>query len=246
MFNSPHMSNDIYDPAFVADVFDKCSSSYRRWSSIASFGMVVRWRRQCVAALNLPRETTASGVDLMAGTGEVWPHLLARFPNIQKITAIDISTGMHAQAMDRLHRTRSDRIEHLCANMLDSDLPDKSADFAISTFGLKTFNAEQHGIFARQLARILKPGAPFSLVEATDPLGWSLRPMYRLHLDRVLPLIERTVLRGAQDFAMIGQYTRNFGRGETVVEALRAAGLTINTRYLIGGSAVLLSGQRPS
>jgi len=181
----------------------------------------------------------------MAGTGEVWPHLLKRFPHIEKITAIDISTGMHAQAMDRLHQTRSDRIDHLCTNMLETDLPDQSAEFAVSTFGLKTFNAEQHGIFAQQLARILKPGAPFSLIEATDPIGWSLRPLYRLHLDAVLPMVERTVLRGAQDFAMIGRYTKNFARGDSVIIALQNAGLTVRTRYLVGGSAVLISGRRP-
>ena len=30
---------------------------------------------------------------------------------------------------------------------------------------------------------------PFSLVEAADPKGWVLRPVYRLYLDRVLPLM---------------------------------------------------------
>ena len=238
------MTRDIYDPAFVADVFDRCSSAYRNWSAVASFGMVRRWRRQCVAGLDLPRDSRAKGVDLMAGTGEVWPHLLSRFPALEGITAIDISPGMHAEAMERLHRARTGRITHLCANMLETDLPDASADFAVSTFGLKTFDARQHRIFARQLARILKPGAPFALVEATDPVGWGLRPLYRLYLDGILPLIERIFLRGAQDFAMIGAYTKGFGAGDSVAVALREAGLDVTETRLVFGCALLLTGRR--
>lgn len=240
-----NMTPDIYDPAFVAAVFDRCSANYRNWSAVASFGLIRRWRRQCVAGLNLPEGSRAAGCDLMAGTGEVWPHLLARFPGLGRITAIDISPKMHHEAVARLHGGYGDRIEHLCANMLETDLPDASADFAVSTFGLKTFDAEQHRIFARQLMRILKPGAPFSMVEATDPVGWTLRPLYRLYLDGVLPQVERLFLRGAQDFTMIGTYTRNFGRGETVTTALREAGLDVRCTPLVGGSAHLWSGFKP-
>ena len=43
----------------------------------------------------------AHGCDLMAGTGEGWPHLLKRFDAIGSITAVDISSGMHRRAMER-------------------------------------------------------------------------------------------------------------------------------------------------
>lgn len=240
------MSNDIYDPDFVAGVFDRCSDSYRNWSAVASFGLVRAWRRACVKGLTLSEDTQASGVDLMAGTGEAWPHLLAEFPRIANVTAVDISPGMHKHAMSRLHKSRDDRITHLRANMLTTDLPTASADFAISTFGLKTFNAQQHQIFANQLFRILKPGAPFSLIEATDPVDWFLRPVYRFYLDRVLPQVERFFLNGAQDFTMIGEYTRNFGKGETVLAALKSAGLNVEMTYYVSGSAVRFSGTKPN
>ena len=171
------MSDGIYDPTFVADVFDRCSSSYRNWSGVASFGFIRQWRKACVRKLNLPRDFKGSGVDLMAGTGEVWPHLFVHHPNIEKVTAVDISKGMHDEAVKRLHQTRGDRIQHLHADVLSVDMPDASADFAVSTFGLKTFDVDQHRAFADFLAKILKPGAHFSLIEAADPIGWPLRPM---------------------------------------------------------------------
>ena len=101
---------DIYDPKFVKAVFDRCSDRYITFSLICSLGFTERWRRQCVAAMPDPPGPTPKGYDLMAGTGEVWPHLLKRWPTIGEIVAVDISSGMHARAMERLHRHRAQKI----------------------------------------------------------------------------------------------------------------------------------------
>jgi demethylmenaquinone methyltransferase/2-methoxy-6-polyprenyl-1,4-benzoquinol methylase len=146
-------SQDIYDPAFVKGVFDRCSSSYIALSFLFSFGFTERWRRQCVDAMPEPADGLVSGYDLMAGTGEVWPHVLRRFPGISSIIAVDISSGMHMLAMERLHSLRAHKIEFVEDNVLVSHLPAGSADFAISTFGLKTFDDQQQ----RDLARLVCP-----------------------------------------------------------------------------------------
>ena len=218
---------DIYDPKFVKGVFDRCSDKYITFSLICSFGFTERWRRQCVAAMPMPATSKAHGYDLMAGTGEVWPHLLARFSDIASITAVDISSGMHRRAMERLHAHRSHRIAFIEDDVLESALPPESADFVISTFGLKTFNGDQQARLAAVVARVLKPGGVFSMIEASDPKGWWLRPLYLFHLKVVLPLIERVFLRGAQDFAMIGTYSTNFGNAAHVAGLLRGHGLEV-------------------
>ena len=239
------MERDIHDPDFVRDVFDRCSANYRIWSEVASFGFISRWRRQCIQALDVPHGRLEVVADLMAGTGEIWPRLLARLPDGVKVTAVDISHQMHLHAVERLHRDRTDRITHIEANFLASDLPDDFADCAVSSFGVKTLSPDQQAIFARELARILRPGGTFSLVEAADPKGWVLRPLYRLYLDRVLPLIERFFLRGAQDFAMLGVYTRTFGDCRGLAGCLQAEGMEVEIRPLFFGCAMALVGRRP-
>lgn len=82
---------------------------------------------------------------------------MRRFPRAQ-ITAIDISHQMHVHALQALHSTRADRIQHLEVNALTTPLPDAMADVVFSTFGLKTFDADQHQILAQQVARLLRPG----------------------------------------------------------------------------------------
>lgn len=114
--------DDIYDPKFVKAVFDRCSDRYITFSLICSFGFTERWRQQCVAAMPALSPGGARGYDLMAGTGEVWPHLLKRFDGIGSITAVDISAGMHRRAMERLHAHRAHRIEFIEDDVLASDL----------------------------------------------------------------------------------------------------------------------------
>ena len=239
------MAQDIHDPAFVAGVFDRCAAGYRTWSDVSSFGFIRRWRRQCVQAL--PETAVASPVfvDLMAGTGEIWPLLLHRRPSPKKIISVDISHQMHLHALEQLHQGREDRIEHIEADVLTNELPSELADCAIATFGLKTLSADQQAVFARELARILKPGGTYTLVEASDPRDWTLRPLYRFYLDRVLPWVERLFLHGAQDFSMIGIYTRTFGDCTHMAACLEKEGLEVTMTRYFHGCATGLSGRKP-
>ena len=151
---------------------------------------------------------------------------------------------MHRLAMARLHAHRAHRIDFIEDDVLASDLPTDSADFVISTFGLKTFNPEQHARLAALIARVLKPGGVFSMIEASDPKGWWPRPVYLFHLKVVLPLIERVFLRGAQDFMMIGTYSTNFGNVAEIAEMLRSLGLEVEFSNYFFGCATGVAGRK--
>jgi len=170
---------------------------------------------------------------------------MQRFDGIKSITAVDISSGMHRLAMERLHAHRAHRIEFIEDDVLASDLPPESADFVVSTFGLKTFNPGQHARLAALIARVLKPGGVFSMIEASDPKGWWLRPLYLFHLRAVLPLIERIFLRGAQDFMMIGTYSTNFGNAAELAAMLRGHGLEVKFSKYFFGCATGVAGGKP-
>jgi ubiquinone/menaquinone biosynthesis C-methylase UbiE len=236
---------DIYDPLFVKDVFDRCGAGYRYWSQIASFGFIFLWRRQCVNHMPTILPDGAAGLDLMAGTGDVWPYLLRRQAGIASITAVDISSEMIRRAVARLHKSRVDKIKVIEADALKNTFAPESADFVISTFGLKTFNQSQQRHLAKELARVLKRGGVFSLIEASDPKGWVLHGLYRFYLGRVLPLVEKTVLKGAQDFSMIGVYTRNFGDCRFVAQCLANEGLDVEFKVFFFGCATGVIGRKP-
>lgn len=152
---------------------------------------------------------------------------------------------MHQRALTRLHAMRAHRIGFIEDDLFRSRLPAGSADFVISTFGLKTFNRDQHRRLAELLADVLRPGGVFSMIEASDPRGWLLRPLYRFYMLVCLPLVERLFLRGAQDFTMIGAYTSNFGDASGLAAMLREAGLEVSYRRFFFGCATAVSGRKP-
>ena len=233
----------IYEPSFVKGVFDRCSGQYIAFSWICSFGFTERWRRQCVQLLP-KRAGPVVCYDLMAGTGEAWPHILKRYSSIGEITAVDISSGMHQRALRRLHAHRAHKIAFIEDDILASQLPEGSADFVVSTFGLKTFNQEQQAQLAGLVARVLKPGGNFAMIEASDPKGWWLRSAYLFHLRAVLPLLERLFLRGAQDFSMIGTYSTNFGDASFIAGRLQEEGLEVSFQRHFFGCATSVSGRK--
>lgn len=104
-------------------------------------------------------------------------------------------------------------------------------------------DAEQHARLAALVARVLKPGA-FSMIEASDPKGWWLRPLYLFHLKVVLPLTERIFLRGAQDFAMIGTYSTNFGNAAQLAAMLCDQGLEVAFTEYFFGCATSVAGRK--
>ena len=90
------------------------------------------------------------------------------------------------------------------------------------------------------------PGGVFALIEASDPKGWMLRPLYLLHLKVVLPMIrEHISLRGAQDFAMLGTYSTNFGDAAQFAKMLREHGLEVSFHRFFFGCATGVSGRKP-
>jgi demethylmenaquinone methyltransferase/2-methoxy-6-polyprenyl-1,4-benzoquinol methylase len=151
---------------------------------------------------------------------------------------------MHRRAMQRLHVHRAHKIEFIEDDVLASELPAGSADFVVSTFGLKTFNPAQHARLAGLVASVLRPDGTFAMIEASDPKGWLLRPLYLFHLKVVLPMIERIFLRGAQDFAMIGTYSTNFGDAVHFAELLRGHGLEVTFHRYFFGCATGVSGRK--
>ncbi len=132
------------------------------------------------------------------------------------------------------------------ADVLGAQLAPASADFVISTFGMKTFNREQHRAFAETLFRVLRTGGMFSIIEASEPKGWVLNSLYMFYLLRVLPWVERLFLRGAQDFAMLGVYCTRFGDCSGLAEDLKAAGLEVEFRSYFFGCATGVTGRKPA
>ncbi|MBN7815307.1 class I SAM-dependent methyltransferase [Algoriphagus pacificus] len=201
--------NDLYDPEFVSGMFDRMSKTYGFANLITSFGFTSRWRKQCIQQLPKIKES-AYGYDLMSGMGEAWTDIQTRLKPEGLIIAVDISDEMNKKAGEHLKRLKVKKIRIEQKNVLKNDIPSDSADFIISTFGLKTFDKDQQKKLAIEISRILKPGGSFSLIEISEPKILVLKWFYMFYLKYIIPLIGKIFLGNTDDYRMLGMYCQNF------------------------------------
>ena len=236
---------NIYDPAFIAKLFDEMSGTYGAVNLISSFGFCVIWRGVCLR--QLPLKPGMRVYDLMSGMGELWPGIHPRIAPGGQIHAVDISPVMCSRAEKTSARCRAAKVpvQVLRADVLENDLPDASADAISCSFGLKTFSLEQQRTLARQIFRLLKPGASFSFLEISVPGSAFLRIPYLFYLTHIIPILGWMFLGNPDNYRYLSRYTKAFGNVSHFSQALTDEGLTVKQFAHFFGCATGVTGSRP-
>ncbi|HEX8428006.1 class I SAM-dependent methyltransferase [Hymenobacter sp.] len=161
----------LYQPAVVRHLFNSMALTYR-WHSIPAAGLTTWWRRQLLA--RLPLAPGQRVIDLMTGTGELWPQLLSRLGPMGRVRAVDFSGAMlQAAARRRTLLVGSKQVSLHEADACCCGLATNSADIVVSAFGLKTLAPAAYPVLATEINRLLVPGGTVALVELTVPVhGW--------------------------------------------------------------------------
>jgi demethylmenaquinone methyltransferase/2-methoxy-6-polyprenyl-1,4-benzoquinol methylase len=209
---------------------------------ITSFGFSIRWRKQFLKKIGHSEEKLEV-LDLLSGLGENWRVLKKNFPN-SNISALDFSQEMINQSAHKNQKQFGGSIKLLQEDMLNNKLPDNFYDKISCAFGLKTFNEAQLEILARELHRILKPGAEFSFVEVSKPRNRILYPFYSFYLSRVIPVLGYFFLGNPRDYKMLWIYTKSFGNSKKTAEIFSKAGLETSYNDYFFGCASGISGRK--
>ena len=236
------MDERIYEPAFVRALFDEMARTYGIVNLISSFGFAARWRKQCVRTIVLSPGWTV--LDLMTGMGELCPDLARFLGHSGVIRAVDLSPNMCRRAKQIANKCAC-RVEIIEANALENDIESASADAIVSSFGLKTFSAVQTRQLMNQIARLLKPGGLFSLLEISMPGNRLLRWPYMFYIKHVIPLIGRAFLGNPENYRMLGVYTEEFRDCELVKRECDRAGLVAQQLSVFFGCATGVYGHKP-
>jgi demethylmenaquinone methyltransferase / 2-methoxy-6-polyprenyl-1,4-benzoquinol methylase len=227
-----------YNEQYVTHLFNQMSPSYDVVNLISSFGFSEIWRAQCVRNLNIQQGTVVA--DLMAGSGECWPYLERRIKTNGQIISVDISPMMCSRQKRRI-RDRETFVDIRCENALSMSLSDKSVDFIISAFGLKTFDSNQLRRLASELFRILRTGGSCSLLEITMPELRFFRVPYRFYINTIIPAIGRIFLKDIECYKMLGVYTEAFGSCAKFADIFRKAGFEVVVKkHFFGCSSSLI------
>lgn len=229
-------SPGMYDPGYVSSLFDRMSKTYGVVNYLSSFGFTERWRRQCIQALP-PISLSATGYDLMTGMGESWDFMLQKIDASGELKAVDLSDAMVQGARHKQKTIKNRRVTVIQADLLANSFPADSADFIISTFGVKTFSEEQCQVLAGEVYRLLKPGGKFSFIEVSEPDGWALKSLYLFYLNRVIPVVGWLFMGNAADYRMLGKYCARFRNCKNLYQYLAAHGLQVAYKEYFYGCA---------
>ena len=234
--------DSIYEPEFVRELFDEMSKTYGIVNVVSSFGFCFRWRRQCVEQISIrPGDRV---FDLMSGMGEL-NHLISRRCGQEgRISSVDISESMCRRAVGNSARLTL-AVETIQADILQHDFEPNSADVVVSCFGLKTFSPQQQLQLAERVHRILRPGGKFAFLEISVPGSLLLKMPYMFYLNHVIPVVGRLFMGNADNYRLLGVYTREFGSCEAVVDRFRASGLEARSSRFFFGCASGIVGQKP-
>ena len=203
------------EPTAVRSLFDQLAPSYDRLNRIFSLGLDIGWRKQLVAAV--ARQNPAKILDLACGSGDVTTMLQEALPKAQ-IVGLDFSRPLLTQAQQRGLPGLAE------ADALKLPFADGSLDAITIAFGLRNFSDRFAGL--SEIARVLKPGGVFGLLEfSPPPMPWKL--FWNLYLHRLMPLVAQLVARQGDSFRYLAQSIAEFPSPSALNHELASAGLKL-------------------
>jgi len=232
------MPNETPPGADVRAMFDRIAARYRRMNALMSFGRDRFWRRAVIREAALP--PAGALLDLASGTGDLAFEALRQDPRARVIAA-DFSLGM--MRVGRL-RPGGGRVLWCAADALALPFADATFDAVTSGYLLRNVT-DRAGAF-REQARVVREGGRVVCLDTSPPPPSALRPLVRLYLRRVIPLLGRLVARDRDAYAYLSSSTEGFKTPAELASIMREAGLVgVRHRSFMAGTIAVHVGLRP-
>lgn len=225
--------------AQVESMFDSISGRYDLLNHVLSMGTDRRWRRR---AVDLVGKHVMPGtiLDVATGTGDLAIEAMRLRP--EKVTGIDLSTGMLEEGRRKIERIGlGERIELLKGDAAHLEFADGTFDAAMSAFGVRNFEDTLKGL--KEMCRVLRQGGMIMVLEFSRPSWFPFKQLYGLYFKRILPRIGRRVSGDPDAYAYLPQSVMSFPDNEKFLDLLTAAGFRdVHQKRLTGGIASIYTG----
>jgi demethylmenaquinone methyltransferase / 2-methoxy-6-polyprenyl-1,4-benzoquinol methylase len=225
-------------------LFAPLGGDYDRWAAILSFAQDPRWRRHLIR--HVPVSAGARVLDVATGTGAIARGLVRVYGC--SVVGVDQSPQMLDGARERIASAGlADRIELRLGSAEEIAFEEGSFD-ALTTGYLLRYLDDPRATMSH-LLRLIRPGAPFALLDFGVPPNIVARGAWHLYTGVGLPVLGRLVSRGWAD---VGRYLRpsilKFG-AEYPPERLRrlledAGGANVHVQRLSLGGGLVAWGVR--
>ncbi len=200
------------NPRLVRELFSGIARHYDLTNRVLSGALDRRWRQ--VVARRVAQFGPRTILDLATGTGDFAIDLKRQIPGAAVIGA-DFCVPMMQRAQKKGWH------ELIAADGLALPFADCAFDAVTVAFGLRNMADWPRAI--REAARVLTPEGIYVVLDFSLPEGW-LRPLYRVYLHRILPLLAQLLTGQGRAYEYLGRSIESFPRGKGMIELLCANG----------------------
>ncbi|HLP11196.1 MAG TPA: bifunctional demethylmenaquinone methyltransferase/2-methoxy-6-polyprenyl-1,4-benzoquinol methylase UbiE [Flavobacteriales bacterium] len=224
----------------VAQMFNNISGKYDFLNHFFSFGIDKRWRKKVIKLLR-PHNPKLI-LDIATGTGDF--AIAALKLNPDKVTGIDISTGMLAVGREKTnrHELRS-QIELLEGDSENIQFADNYFDAITVGFGVRNFENLEKGL--SEMLRVLKPGGFAMILEFSKPKRFPIKQLFKFYSKRIMPFFGRKISKDERAYAYLPESVQAFPEGEEMKAILLKVGFkSVEIKPVSGGIATIYVTQK--
>ncbi|GET27873.1 bifunctional demethylmenaquinone methyltransferase/2-methoxy-6-polyprenyl-1,4-benzoquinol methylase UbiE [Prolixibacter sp. SD074] len=237
---TPYKDSDTSKKVQVAAMFDRIAARYDFLNHFLSFGIDRGWRKKAIKLLKAyqPKQM----LDIATGTGDFAIEALKLGPD--KITGVDISTGMLAEGRKKMERLGVDgKVELLEGD--SENLPFEPEKFEAITVAFGVRNFENLGKGMEEMHRVLKPGGVTCVLEFSQPRNFPMKQLYHFYSFRILPFWGRFFSKDKTAYSYLPESVQAFPDGSDFMAIMRDSGFKNTREYrLTFGIATIYLGDK--
>ena len=188
---APGHPEKLFEPGadragYVRGMFGDIARRYDLMNTLMTAGRHHAWRRRAARALVRPGDRV---VDVGCGTGDL--SFACADAGAGSVLGVDFARPMLDRARTKAQQRGPGVVNFAEADAIRLPLPDRSVDVWCCAFVVRNI-PELAGALA-EAYRVLRPGGRLGVLEIPRMGRGPLRPLARLHFQRVVPLVGRLV-----------------------------------------------------
>lgn len=223
-------------------MFDGIAGKYDRINRFLSARTDIGWRKKAIRLLkkDKPRQL----LDVATGTADM-AIMAAKMLKPQRITGIDISTGMLELGRKKIEKEQlGDIIQLQTGDSETINQPSGSFDAVMVAFGVRNFENLEKGL--AEMLRVLKPGGRLIILEFSKPRRRAVKSLYNLYMSIVAPQVARWFKQNKDAYLYLNESANAFPDRQNFTEILNKTGFTeTGFKPLSLGICCIYSGRKP-
>lgn len=210
----------------VSKIFSSVSNKYDLMNDLMSFGLHRLWKNHMCKLAKLKK--TDIVLDVASGTGDLVVKILSRQPTIE-VTCLDENSNMLDICKDRLIDSGYIKNTKFIITSIE-DFLDYKEKFTLATIAFGFRNFTDHKKALDNLYNALKPGGRLIIMDFKTPSNKSIRNLYDIYTDNVIPNIGKFVVNDYDSYKYLSDSIKTYYKPDEVSELFCDSGFT-NTRY---------------